>query len=423
MSTVRRGYGGSARRGLAAVCVLLGTVAFGDEPRAIPWDVESLGRAPRIDPAPGFEEPGVRSLYFEGPPYQGRPTRVFAWVGLPEVPPGERAPGIVLVHGGGGTAFAEWVRLWTDRGYAAIALDTCGCTPGGENANRPRHEHGGPPGWNPFAELDRPVTDQWVYHAVADVLLAHSLLRSLPEVDPERTGVTGISWGGYLTCIAAGVDPRFKFAAPVYGCGFLEDGSIMGDAIRLLPEDQRQTWRDLWEPSVYLPRAEMPILWVTGTNDFGFPLDSLRRSYRLPTGPRTLAIRIRMPHGHGGPGENPEEIRAFADSVVEEGVPLATAGKLERHGSAVRATFDAKSPIARAELCYTADDGRWQDRLWESAPARLEGRHAVADLPANATTYFLNLIDERGLIVSTEHAEASEDEGAPAGGAPERPAP
>jgi len=394
---------------LAAVAgVFLGGRVLADDAPAIPWEVDALSRAPQTYPAPGFEEAGVRGLFFDGLPYQGRPTRVFAWVGLPDVPSGERVPGIVLVHGGGGTAFAEWVRLWTGRGYAAIALDTCGCTPGGEHAKRPRHQHGGPPGWNPFGELDRPVTDQWVYHAIADVLLAHSLLRSLPEVDPERTGLTGISWGGYLTCIAVGVDSRFKFAAPVYGCGFLEDGSVMADAIRILPEDQRRTWRDLWEPSRYLPRAEMPILWVTGTNDFGFPLDSLQKSYRLPRGPRALAIRIRMPHGHGGPGENPEEIRAFADSAVKGGIGLAAVGPAMRDGPVGRATFESKSPVARAELCYTLDRGAWKDRRWESAPARVEEGRVVADLPAGTTTYYLNLVDERGLLVSTEHAEIAD---------------
>ena len=37
--------------------------------------------------------------------------QVFAWLGIPDVPPGERVPGMVLVHGGGGTAFPEWVEI------------------------------------------------------------------------------------------------------------------------------------------------------------------------------------------------------------------------------------------------------------------------------------------------------------------------
>ena len=57
----------------------------------------------------------------------------------------------------------------------------------------------------------------------------------------------------------------------------------------------------------------MPILWVNGTNDFAYPMDSWQKSYRLPASPRTLCLRIRMPHGHGPVGENPEEwVRTMA---------------------------------------------------------------------------------------------------------------
>jgi cephalosporin-C deacetylase-like acetyl esterase len=63
----------------------------------------------------------LRAVYFDGLPYQGAPTKVFAWLGLPENRSG-KVPGIVLVHGGGGTAFKEWVKLWNDHGFAAISI-------------------------------------------------------------------------------------------------------------------------------------------------------------------------------------------------------------------------------------------------------------------------------------------------------------
>ena len=57
------------------------------------------------------------------------------------------------------------------------------------------------------------------------VIRAHSLVQSFAEVDAGLTGLTGISWGGYLTCMTVGVDHRFKVAVPVYGCGFLHENS------------------------------------------------------------------------------------------------------------------------------------------------------------------------------------------------------
>jgi len=387
-----------------ALCLLWAQQVAADD---LPWPIERLGKAPVFQFAPEFKEEGVRALFFDGLSYHGQPTRVFAWYGVPELKPGQRCPAVVLVHGGGGTAFAAWVRLWTGRGYAAIAMDTCGCVPKGTYGKWERHELGGPPGWGGFEAVDEPVEDQWPYHAVADVLLAHSLFRSFPEVDPERTGITGISWGGYLTCIAAGVDARFKWAAPVYGCGFLGRNSAWLEQFQKMGAEKAGRWLARWDPSVYLPRAAMPMLWVTGTNDFAYPMDSLRKSYRLPKGPRTLCIRLRMPHGHGGAGESPEEIHAFADSLLESGTALPALVAQGRDGREAWARFRASAPLTQAELLFTKDQGKWQDRQWESLPAQLDAAsgEARAPLPEGTTIYYFNVTDNRNLTVSSEHEE------------------
>jgi cephalosporin-C deacetylase-like acetyl esterase len=159
---------------------------------ATPWDMRSLSKAPVMHEAM-TNEPGVRAFFYDSVPLKGKPTRVFAYYGAPA---GSKLPAMVLVHGGGGTAFAEWVRMWNRRGYAAIAMDTVGTVP--EKAEdskrwaplRKRHEFSGPPGWGDFENVDEPLTDQWSYHAVAAAILANSLIRSFPEVDPKRVGIT-----------------------------------------------------------------------------------------------------------------------------------------------------------------------------------------------------------------------------------------
>jgi len=380
-------------------------IACANETVDTPWDTDVLFKAPETYPAEGFEEPGVRALFYEGVPFKGEPTRVFAWYGAPEGKEGEKFPAMVLVHGGGGTAFAEWVRLWVGRGYCAIAMDTCGCVPRGTYGNWERHKNGGPEGWGGFDKVNVPINDQWTYHAVADVLLAHSLIRSFPEVDVERTGVTGISWGGYLTCITAGVDSRFKLAVPVYGCGFLGDNSAWLDTFTGMGEGNRAAWLGMWDPSVYLPNAAMPMLWVTGTNDFAYPMDSLQKSYHLIQGPLSLCIRIRMPHGHSGAGENPEEIHTFANSILRKEKPLSTITAQGREEETAWATFTSETDIASAELVYTKNDGKWQDRLWESIPATIdkETKKVVGTIPEGTKVLYLNLTDERELVVSSEH--------------------
>jgi len=396
--------------GRSYLLILLGLLPFAasaqNPPRPIPWDMSQLSRAPEWTALERPKAEGVRAVTFSGMPFHGKPARVFAWLGVPTVKPREKVPAMVLIHGGGGTAFDEWVRLWVGRGYAAIAMDTCGQVPVGNYGHYIRDEQGGPPGWGGFDQLSWPREEQWAYHAVADAILAHSLIRSLPEVDPERTGVTGISWGGYLTCIVAGVDRRFKLAVPVYGCGFYRETIFQNELNKFSP-GAADEWMAVWDPSVYLADAEMPFLWVTGSNDFAYTMNALQHSYRLPKGPRTLCIRLRMPHAHGGAGENPEEIRVFADHLLKGGTPLPAITGSGADGTNAWVTCTSGLPILKAELNFTRDTVRWQDRKWDSVPARATGQRFTAELPSGTRVYYFNLFDERNCVVSTEHQECN----------------
>ncbi len=233
-----------------------------------PFDLQAPAQPPATFPAEGFSTDGVRAFFYEGPPFQGRPTRVFAYYGAPRVEPGTKVPALVLIHGGGGSAFDRWVRVWTARGYAAIAMDLCGCVPRGTYGHWERQAQGGPPGWDAcFDQLAWPPADQWPQQAVSAVLLAHSLVRSFPEVDADRTGVTGISWGGYLTCLVAGVDPRFKFAVPVYGCGFLAENSAWLPRFALLPKSLATTIT--FRPRPFMRRVARPTKEYSDCNTWG----------------------------------------------------------------------------------------------------------------------------------------------------------
>lgn len=370
---------------------------------------------PATFPAPGFAAPGVQALFFESVPYHGHATRVFAWMGVPHVKPGTSCPGIVLLHGGGGTAFDEWVRLWNARGYAAIAMDLCGCVPAQpvvhDGAPHQRHEYGGPPGWSAaFTQITETVDNQWVYHAVAAAVAGHSLLAMQSGVDPDRIGATGISWGGYLTSIMAGVDHRLRAAVPVYGCGFLGADSVWSDAeFRTFPSQQVQQWLELWDPSRYLPQASMPMCWVSGTNDFAYPLSSLKKSYTLPAGPQTLCLRIEMPHGHMD-GWHAPETAVFCDSILHGGAPLPQTHTYGRDGENVWAHIVAARPVTRVELCTTRASGHWTDRKWIATPAHYDpvsGRIEAA-LPWRTTAWFFNIFDDRDCVASTPHEEVLE---------------
>jgi len=380
----------------------------------VDWDMQRLTIPPATFPAPGFSAEGVRALFYENASYRGQPTRVFAWLGLPELKPGETCPAMVLLHGGGGTAFDEWVRLWNRRGYAALAMDLTGCVPERphpiEGKTHERHAHGGPPGWNhSFDQADEPVGEQWIYHVVAAAMGAHSLLAGQPEVDPRYIGLTGLSWGGYLTCIVAGADSRFCAAAPVYGCGFIDyDSSWKDNGFPRYPPGRIRRWLELWEPAPYLSQARMPMCWVTGTNDPAFPLNAFQKSYLLPSSPRALCIRVEMPHSHVD-GWNPPELEVFMDHLVRGTPPLPRFLNHGRKGDHVWATCSSAQAVARAELCSTRALGHWMDRKWTASPVKWDaatGRIEAA-LPPRSTAWFFNVFDDRNCVASTPHEEVS----------------
>lgn len=378
----------------------------------VEWDLDRLSTPAAMHPAPGFERPGVEAFFFENGPYRGKPTRVFAWMGLPYLAPGQTCPAMVLLHGGGGTAFDEWVRIWNRRGYAAIVFDQCGCIPempepnGG--ATHERHEHGGPPGWGAsFERVDDPLEEQWQYHAVAAALRAHTLLASLPEVDEGRIGVTGISWGGYLSCLVAAADPRLRCVIPVYGCGFLGDNSAFSEmTFRTMDPAAVARWLELWDPAQFLPHAKMPFCWLNGTNDGVYPLDSFQKSYHLTD--FTACLRVGMGHSHPH-GWAPEEIGVFADAVLRGGAPLPRildTGVEETDAAAGQlwATFQSARPVLRAELGYTRATGYWSDRKYNILPIEIEpGETRVeAAIPPGTTVCFFNLFDDRGCVSSSD---------------------
>lgn len=377
----------------------------------IPWKLAELKRTPKSWEAPNPGEAGVKAVWIAGPLFKGKPTRAFAYYGIPNGRIGN-VPAMVLIHGGGGTAFAEWVRMWNAQGFAAIAIDTVGTIPdkaeAGKlwNAVRKRHEFSGPASWGDFSNVDAPISDQWSYHAVAVSILAHSFLRAQPQVDPKRIGVTGISWGGYLTSIVASLDHRFRFGIPIYGCGFLGEDSAWLKDFDKLGAERAGKWLKLWDPSSYLSMGRRPMFWINGTNDFAYVMSSWQKSYRLPRGERMLSLQVRMKHNHPD-GAKPEEIFSFAKAKLMSGPNLLQIGKQGVSQQEAWATYDKQVAPVKAELAFTRDQGKWQDRKWETLPAKIDvnNRRVTASIPESARVYYLNLVDGRGLIVSTEHHE------------------
>ena len=372
-----------------------------------PWDVKSLQSAPKVT---WIDQSGpIRQLYYESEPLNGKPTRVFAYLAQPEKADG-KLPAMVLVHGGGGTAFREWAELWAKRGYVALAMDLGGCGP-----DRKRLPDGMPDqsDTSKIPLQPKSLKEIWTYHAVAAVIRGVSLLSNLPNVDADKIGITGISWGGYLTCIVMGLDDRLKVAVPVYGCGFLYENSVWLPIFEKLSPEWRKTWIDNFDPSKYAGQAKMPVLFVNGTNDFAYPLDSYQKTYRLVKN-RTLCITVNMPHGHQQ-GWAPKEIGIFVDGYLKND------DKLEKFDRQVEISGNSASICDREKwqsrlklkIHFTTDFNLpWQKRKWKSVDIDkyhlvnfTGGTTRIFEFPTERPIlYFFTATDGRGATVSSEHA-------------------
>lgn len=360
-----------------------------------------------------LEEEGLTPLFYTNVPYHDRETKVFAWIGLPEgASKSNKAPGIILVHGGGGTAFSHWVRMWNKRGYAAIAMDTCGSMPTPKHKLLggcvwPRHDWSGPQGWGGFDQMDEKVENHWTYHAVNAIARGHSLLASMEEVDASRIGITGVSWGGVLTCLSASLDHRYQCAAPIYGCGFLTEESDWVSAFQRMGAHKVACWKNLYDPSSYLSEANCQMLWYNGTNDFTFFPSSWQKSAAMTRAESRLCMKLRWPHGHGAIGEEMNELPVFMDSILKKSVAYPRIKETQVNGNGICASVESDTAIIDAQLIVTFDDGFWPNREWHSLSAEwsTSTSEARAIVPPGTKAAYLQIIDERKIYLSGERKD------------------
>ena len=277
------------------------------------WTTSVFEQAPQYDRL----DQVAKAYFLQSVDYNNSPTYVFAFVGIPETATKNNpVPGVVLIHGGGGTAFPDWVKMWNDRGYAAIAIDTEGRIPAadaslhsGSNISFESIMNHGPGNTN-YSDCEKPANQQHLYHAIAGVIVANSFLSLFEEVDSSKIGITGISWGGVIATNAVAYDDRFAFAVPVYGAVSMTgtDG-IFGSIYDIYPRSST-----LWDNVEMLRDCRTPILFVNWDNDPFFPADATEECANIAINGMMLLIP-ELNHGHWQ-GANIEEIFNFADDVL-----------------------------------------------------------------------------------------------------------
>ena len=178
--------------------------------------------------------------------------------------PGQKATVILDIHGGPKTAYGtvlfHEMQYWAQNGYAVIY-----CNPTGSDG-----------GGNKFADI-RGRYGETDYRDI--MTFVDTALRSFEILDGERVGVTGGSYGGFMTNWIIGHTNRFQCAATQRSIANWISFSNMSDIGDIFGEDQMAAscWKDvgqLWHqsPLKYADRVKTPTLVLHSDNDFRCPV-------------------------------------------------------------------------------------------------------------------------------------------------------
>jgi dienelactone hydrolase len=165
-------------------------------------------------------------------------------------------------------------------------------------------------GWMQFGELSQPGNDH-DYGAHLDLVGSNALglfylamrrgldyLATLPEVDPARLGVTGLSGGGWQTVLLGALDPRVSVSVEVAGLGSRESNLTTPRDTYEIEEDAPDIMQGFDYPEFIAMRAPRPTLLVHNAVDsccFRAPLvkpyiyDNVKPFFKLYGVPGNLA--------------------------------------------------------------------------------------------------------------------------------------
>ena len=349
--------------------------AFGAFEREAPekyWDMKELSETPeyRISPYRESDYAGMKALLVKGKGPKGSVAEFFCYYAVPEgrMPAGGW-PGVVLVHGGGGTAYPQYVEMWRKLGFAVIAQDWYNRRPAMGLTN------GVPTQVKvPRVDLDGGYRQDHVAN-VANMVLAHSLLRSFPEVNKDRTVFVGLSWGSWYGACVAAVDDRFRGVVEIY-CG---DKNV----------DRDPKSHQAFINGRFLHAAKVPMWWAVSTNDQNVtPVTTNAGFEECPTFDG-CALVIDLPHSHCGFTFQSVQRMAVYYVGMDKRLPKLSDAVLSGDELSAR-IVDSGKGVKFAKLAYTVSEHPVSHkRVWRYVDAEIGGDTIRAKVPAGTRACFL----------------------------------
>ena len=223
---------------------------------------------------------------FDGTPVQGWLIKPIGWRS------DRKYPLILSIHGGphgmSGYAFNPTFQVYAERGYAVLYLNPRGSSGYGQKfSDGTLNEWGG----GDYKDLMAGVDEA---------------LRKYSWIDGERMGVTGGSYGGFMTNWIITQTPRFRAAvsaASVSNLISFYSTSLYQDLIHAefggFPWDNYELlWQ--WSPLRYVKQAQTPTLFIHGEQDNDVHITQAEEMYTALKRRGVETVLVRYPReGHG----------------------------------------------------------------------------------------------------------------------------
>ncbi|WP_297437837.1 S9 family peptidase [Thermococcus sp.] len=233
------------------------------------------------------------------------------WYLKPKLKEGEKAPVIVFVHGGPkgmyGYRFVYEMQLMANKGYYIVFVNPRGSDGYTEDfALRVLKRTG----LEDFGDITNGIEE---------------FFKLEPQADRERVGITGISYGGFMTNWALTQSDLFKAGISENGISYwltsyaFSDIGLWYDAEVIGPNPlENENYRKL-SPLFYADRVKAPILLIHSLEDYRCPLDQSLMFYNVlrDMGKEAYIVIFRRgAHGHsirGKPKHRAKRYRLFIE--------------------------------------------------------------------------------------------------------------
>jgi len=282
----------------------------------------------------------------------GRKCELFAEAVFPEK---ENLPAILHCVGGSQQVTEADLYFWARHGFACISFDW----QIGNLSNRPPDRISVWPEGVRHQSADIESVDQCIIPlAVQAARLCIDWLSTHPQVDGNRIGLSGISWGGYLSWLIAAGDPRVKALTPVYGCGiFQPDGQRRFQTTT--SREVAERWRSQWDPQSLASKQQAPACYVSSTNDFFGFIDEADHLLNSLTAPHRRSFLPNCDHAIS-PSESALMV-AWMKSFLNNGPALPAEPSLL---PGLKLEADCSGDVLHEAIWWATADTRPDFRCW-----------------------------------------------------------